>query len=153
MDATDLAPLAAAVLLVGREPERVLEIECGAGEGTLFLSREFPRARVRGLDRDEGAVRAATARIGLDPEGRIAFKLGGARRLPFPADHFDLVVQRSGRPHAAELARVLRPDGWLIAGARPRFRALERRGFVAVPADGELFLMRLADGDGAAPRA
>ena len=73
-----LTPLAAAVLHVG-SPERVLQIECGEGEGALFLAREFPSARVRGIDRSAEAVRHAQGRAGLDPEGRIAFKQGVAR--------------------------------------------------------------------------
>ena len=153
MGVPDLTPLAAAVLAVRPEPERVLEVGCGEGDATLFLAREFLRARVRGVDPSAEAVRAASARIGLDPEGRVAFKRGSARRLPHPDGNFDLVVQRSGRLHPGELARVLRPGGWLIAGARPRFRALQRRGFVEVAVDGELLVMRLENEDWAAPRA
>jgi SAM-dependent methyltransferase len=108
-----LTPLAAAVLHVG-DPERILEVECGDGEGTLFLAREFPSARVRGLDSSADAIRRAGARIGLDPEGRIAFKQGGPRSLPDPADHFDLVAAIGARPGAAEAARVLRPGGFLV---------------------------------------
>jgi SAM-dependent methyltransferase len=113
MSTPALTPLAAAVLEVG-DPERILEVECGEGEATLFLSREFPRARVRGVDRSAGAIRAATARVGLDPEGRVAFKVGAPASLPFPADHFDLVVLVDAVPAAAETARVLRPGGFLI---------------------------------------
>jgi ubiquinone/menaquinone biosynthesis C-methylase UbiE len=153
MSVPDLTPLAAAVLAVRPEPERVLEIGCGDGEATLFLAREFLHARVRGVDPSAEAVRAASARIGLDPEGRVAFKRGSARRLPYPDGNFDLVVQRSGRLHPGEIARVLRPRGWLITATRPRFGGLERRGFVAAAADGELFLMRLEDEARAAPRA
>jgi ubiquinone/menaquinone biosynthesis C-methylase UbiE len=109
-----LTPLAAAVLHVEPAPERVLEIECGDGDGALFLAREYPAARVRGVDRSEDRVRAATARIGLDPEGRVAFKLGGPRSLPYPDDFFDLVVEIDGRPRVREIARVLRPGGHLI---------------------------------------
>ena len=108
----EMVALAAAVLRAGRSPERVLEVGCGEGERTLFLSREFPRARIRGVDPSPEAVRAAAARIGLDPEGRVAFKEGGAGSLPFPDEHFDLVVHRGVA--GAELARVLRPAGELI---------------------------------------
>jgi ubiquinone/menaquinone biosynthesis C-methylase UbiE len=109
-----LTPLAAAVLRIGPAPERVLEIECGDGDGTLFLAREYPAARVRGVDRSEERVRAATARIGLDPEGRVAFKVGSPRSLPYPDDFFDLVVEIDGRPRVGEIARVLRSGGHLI---------------------------------------
>lgn len=109
-----MTSLARAVLHVRGLPERVLEIECGDGEGALFLAREYPGARVRGLDRSEEHVRSARAKIGLDPEGRVAFKQGPADSLPYPEDHFDLVVQRRGRVSPGEAARVLRPRGHLV---------------------------------------
>jgi ubiquinone/menaquinone biosynthesis C-methylase UbiE len=111
-----LTPLAAAALHVG-SPERVLQVACGDGEGALFLAREFPTARVRGIDGDPDAVAAASRRVGLDPEGRVAFKLGSPRRIPYPDDNFDLVAAVDARPAAAELARVLRPGGHLILAA------------------------------------
>jgi ubiquinone/menaquinone biosynthesis C-methylase UbiE len=115
-----LTPLAAAVLHVG-DPERILQVECGDGEGALFLAREFPSARIRGIDRSEEAIRAATARVGLDPEGRIAFKQGDPRSLPFPDDHFDLLAALDAYPIAGETARVLRPGGFLaLAASRER---------------------------------
>jgi ubiquinone/menaquinone biosynthesis C-methylase UbiE len=111
-----LTPLAAAALHVG-SPERVLQLACGDGDAALFLAREFPAARVRGIDADADLVHAATARVGLDPEGRVAFKQGGPRRIPYPDDHFDLVAALDARPAAKQLARVLRPGGHLILAA------------------------------------
>jgi 23S rRNA (guanine745-N1)-methyltransferase len=154
MNADSLVALAAAVLEVDRRPERVLEIGCGEGDGTLFLAREFPTARVRGLDRSERAIRAAVARIGLDPEGRVAFKAGSPSSLPYPDDFFDLVVQSRGRLRPKELRRVLRPGGELIMllprpggaleGLRQRRlpRRLDRHGFEQIAAGkGEAFLV------------
>ena len=157
-----LTPLAAAVLHVGA-PERILQIECGNGDGALFLAREFPSARIRGVDRSPEAVREASARIGLDPEGRIAFKQGTPRALPFPADHFDLLAGLDARPTASEAARVLRPGGFLVlaAGGRPeplrgiggRFFGwrLARLGFEPIwtqPAgNGSFFVARLGGGE------
>jgi 23S rRNA (guanine745-N1)-methyltransferase len=106
-----LTALAAAVLHVPKAPERVLEVECREGDGVFFLAREFPTARLRGVDASSQAIEAAVARIGLDPEGRVAFKRGSARHLPYPDGFFDLVAQREGGLHPAEIARVLRPDG------------------------------------------
>src|SRR6202000_3159696 len=101
----------------GGRPERVLQVACGDGEGALFLAREFPTARVRGIDADPDAVAAATGRVGLDPEGRLAFKVGGPREIPYPEDQFDLVAALDARPAPRELARVLRPGGHLILAA------------------------------------
>jgi ubiquinone/menaquinone biosynthesis C-methylase UbiE len=156
-----LTPLAAAVLHVG-DPERILQVECGEGEGALFLAREFPSARVRGIDRSAEAVRQAGDRVGLDPEGRIAFKRGGPRSLPFPDEHFDLLAVLDARPAPAEAARVLRPGGFLVVArsARPDplgglggwlfRRRLARLGFVPIwsqPAgDGSFSVVRLRGG-------
>lgn len=161
MSAPTLTPLAAAVLEVG-DPERVLEVGCGEGEATLFLAREFPRARVRGVDRSEAAIRAATARIGLDPEGRVAFKVGSPRSLPFPDAQFDLVVLVDDNPVAAEIARVLRPGGRVVLAStnRPRpssglrgwlvRRRLGRAGLTpehsAAAGDGSFSVARLGGG-------
>ncbi len=157
-----LTPLAAAVLHVGA-PERILQIECGEGEGALFLSREFPSARVRGVDSSEEAVRRAAARIGLDPEGRIAFKQGSPRSLPFPDEYFDLLAAVDALPGAAETARVLRPGGFLAfaatrsrevpSGFRGRLlrRRLGRLGFETIwseaAGDGSFLVAHLRGGD------
>ena len=167
MPAPPLTPLAAAVLRVEPPPERVLEVDCGDGDATLFLAREFPSARVRGVDRSADRIRAATARVGLDPEGRVAFKVGRRRALPYPDDFFDLVAAVDGRPSAAEAARVLRPGGHLIlARSRDRARAeglrakllrwrLRRRGIVLSEAtaagDGSFSVGRLRGSDRAVP--
>jgi trans-aconitate 2-methyltransferase len=131
-----LTPLAAAVLHVG-DPERILQVECGEGEGALFLAREFPGARVRGVDRSEETIRRAAARVGLDPEGRIAFKQGSLRSLPYPADYFDLLAAVDARPAAAEAARVLRPGGFLAL-------AETRRPQTPAGVSGRIFRRRLA---------
>jgi ubiquinone/menaquinone biosynthesis C-methylase UbiE len=112
-----LEPLAAAVLHVSPAPERILDVGCGTGAGTLFLAREFPQARVRGVDLSEEMIHAAVAKVGLDPEGRVAFKVGDASALPYSEDSFDLVAQLNMPPFFAELARVLRPGGQVIVAS------------------------------------
>jgi ubiquinone/menaquinone biosynthesis C-methylase UbiE len=139
-----LVALAAAVLHVRDLPERALQIECGSGEGVLFLAREFPAARVRGVDPAAETVREATARIGLDPEGRVAFKQGKPAALPYPDDFFDLIAQAGGPLRPKEIARVLRPGGHLIAIGEWRWLEwrLGGRGFdplAAGEAEGETF--------------
>ena len=155
MPSPSLIALAAAVLRVPGQPERVLEVGCGDGERVFFLAREYPADRVRGVDASAAAVREATSRVGLDPEGRVAFKRGRARSLPYPDGFFDLAVQASGRLYPAELARVLRPEAHLILIGEWRWRdwRLRGRGFEPL-ADGEVegerfHVLRLQTGEAA----
>jgi ubiquinone/menaquinone biosynthesis C-methylase UbiE len=134
--AAHLAPLAAALLHVHPEPERALDIGTGLGDGALLIAREFPHARVRGVDISGEMIRRAQARIGLDPEGRVAFKVADAAGLPYDDDSFDLVAQLNMPPFFAEIARVLRPDGFAVIAASwgpqtPFYtpEAVLRRGF------------------------
>jgi SAM-dependent methyltransferase len=130
-----LAALAAALLHVP-EPERALDVGTGMGDGALLIAREFPRARVRGVDFSEEMIRRAQARIGLDPEGRVAFRVADAASLPYDDASFDLVTQLNVPPFFAEIARVLRAGGHAVVaasfGAATPFytpEAVLRRGF------------------------
>jgi SAM-dependent methyltransferase len=109
-----LTALATAVSHVDAEPERILDIGTGTGVAALFLAREYARASVRGVDMVEEMIARAQAKIGLDPTGRVAFKVADAGNLPFPDAHFDLVTQVNVPVFFAEVARVLRPGGSVV---------------------------------------
>lgn len=156
MPSSSLIALAAAVLHVPGRPERVLEVGCGGGDSVLFLAREYPAARVRGVDPSAEAVARAVSRVGLDPEGRVAFKRGGARSLPYPDGFFDLVAQAGGRLHPGEIARVLAPGGHLVLVGEWRWLDWRLGGhrFLAVErgeAAGERFHVWRLDPDGPEP--
>ena len=115
--ADHLAGLGAALLHVRPAPERALEVGTGTGEGALLIAREFPQARVRGVDISDRMIEAATGKVGLDPEGRIAFRVADAARLPYEAESFDLVAHLNMPPFVREIARVLRPGGQVIVAS------------------------------------
>jgi SAM-dependent methyltransferase len=112
-----LAPYAAGLLHVKPEPERALDVGTGHGDAALLLAREFPQARIRGVDISEEMIRVAQGRIGLDPEGRVAFRVADAADLPYDDSSFDLVAQLNMPPFYAETARVLRPGGYFVIAA------------------------------------
>jgi ubiquinone/menaquinone biosynthesis C-methylase UbiE len=112
-----LAPLATGLLKVHPEPERALDLGTGLGDAALLVAREFPHARVRGVDFSEEMIKRAQGRIGLDPEGRVAFKVADAADLPFEDESFDLVTQLNVPPFFAEIGRVLRPGGFALVAA------------------------------------
>ena len=134
--AEHLAPLAAGLLHVSPEPERALDLGTGTGTGALLIAREFPHSRVRGVDFSEEMIRLAKARIGLDPEGRVAFRVADAAALPYEDGSFDLVAELNMPPFFDQIARVLRPGGFVVHGsswgeATPFYtpEAVLRRGF------------------------
>src|SRR5919197_3648183 len=112
-----LAPMAAALLHVKPAPERALDVGTGTGDGTFLIAREFPQASVRGIDLSEEMIRAATHKVGLDPEGRIAFRVADAADLPYEDDSFDLVTHLNMPPFIAEVERVLRPGGHVMVAS------------------------------------
>jgi hypothetical protein len=100
--------------------QRVLDVAAGRGTTAVLLAAEHG-VRVYGVDMSPANVALAqgTANTaGLD--GRAAFTVGDAERLPYPDGTFDAVVCECAfctfpdKPTAAaELARVLRPGGRL----------------------------------------
>src|SRR6266511_729241 len=112
-----LAALAAALLHVKPAPERALDLGTGTGEGALLIAREFPQASVRGVDMSAEMIRAAQGKIGLDPQGRVAFRVADAADLPYDDDSFDLVTNLNMPPFIREVARVLRPGGQVIVAS------------------------------------
>ena len=95
-------------------PLRVLEVGCGRGETAEWIARE-PGAEVIALDQSERMVELTRAR-GIDA------RLGDVQELPFEDESFDCVVAAWMLYHVpdldrglAELARVLRPAGRLVA--------------------------------------
>jgi len=157
-----LAALAVATQAIDPAPERALDLGTGTGEAALFLAREFPQARVRGVDLSERMIALAKDKVGLDPEGRIAFKVADASSLPYDDDSFDLITQVNMPPFFGEVARVLRPGGHVvvvasIGSATPFFtppsalaRGFGRRGIEQVAAgeaaDGTYFVGRATPG-------
>jgi SAM-dependent methyltransferase len=102
--------------------QRVLEIGCGAAQGSRWAARAG--ARVVGLDLSYGMLRVGQ-RLGTSGFDLVQ---SDAARLPFVQDSFDLVFTAMGAlqfvPSVAavyaEVARVLRAGGrWVFATSHP----------------------------------
>jgi SAM-dependent methyltransferase len=120
-------PLVAAV--VEAAPRRILEVGCGWGELAEWLARETG-AEVVATDLSPRMIELARAR-GVDA------KLADVQSLPFADGEFDVAVAAWMLYHVpgleraiAELARVLRPGGRLIAVTNSRFHLMELRDLV-----------------------
>lgn len=96
---------------------RVLDLGTGPGHLLVALGRRRPDLELTGVDVSAAMIDVANRRIaGLG--GRVRAVTGDVAALPFPDQSFDLVVTSFSLHHwpdvpaaAAEIARVLRPDG------------------------------------------
>jgi 2-polyprenyl-6-hydroxyphenyl methylase/3-demethylubiquinone-9 3-methyltransferase len=106
--------------VTGRE---VADIGCGAGVAAVLLGREG--ANVVGVDRDSAVLREAARRLEDEDDsvkGRVRFTPADAADLPFADEAFDSVLlgnvldeQLDRARVITEIARVLKPDGRLVA--------------------------------------
>src|SRR5512135_2708764 len=76
-----------------QEGQRVLDVACGTGRGTVGLAQAVGvDGRVDALDLSEAMLEQARAKIEkLGLSERVHFKQGNARELPYPAGSFDVV--------------------------------------------------------------
>lgn len=104
--------------LVPLQGARLIEAGCGAAQLARELLGRFPTAEVFGIEVDERQL----AKNRLNPAERLHFESAGAQAIPFGDASFDGALMLKSLHHVpmplmdqalAELARVLRPGGWL----------------------------------------
>lgn len=120
-------PLVAAVAEV--EPARVLEVGCGWGELAAWIARETGAEVV--------ATDLSPRMVELARERSVPAELADVQDLPFPDGAFDAAVAAWMLYHVpdleralAELARVLRPGGRLVAATNSVNHLQELRDLV-----------------------
>lgn len=93
----------------------VLEVGCGRGGGSSFISRCMGPRSVCGVDISPQAVRFCRR---MHPHAKLSFRVGDSENLPFADGSFDAVVNvesshcyPSMDRFLAEVKRVLRPGG------------------------------------------
>lgn len=109
------------------EGKRVLDLGCGYGGVAVAVARRG--ADVVGTDFDAQRLQGATIRVRDDhPTCQVQLVRSAAENLPFAPAVFDIVLSSSVLEHVqshtqtlAEIARVLRPGGWLYLQFPNRF--------------------------------
>jgi ubiquinone/menaquinone biosynthesis C-methylase UbiE len=101
--------------------ERLLDVACGTGSFLAMVKRNYPRLPVAGLDLSAPYLRRAGA--SLARWSWVSLVEGDGAALPFADRTFSLVTcvylfhelpRAVRRRVAAEMARVLRPDGRIV---------------------------------------
>lgn len=101
-----------------RPGQSYLDVGCGNGAATLAIA-DLRRLAVTGVDVDPDQIREARNAAGVRKD--IHFEPADATGLPFPDESFDIVATFKTLHHVpaweravSEMARVLKPEGWLI---------------------------------------
>lgn len=111
------------------EPARVLEVGCGWGELALWVQRETGAELV--------AVDLSPYMVALARDAGVDAHVGDVQELPFDDGAFDVAIAAWMLYHVpdldralAELARVLRPGGRLVAATNSHYHLQELRDLV-----------------------
>jgi len=131
--------------------QRVLDVACGTGRGTVGLAQAVgAEGRVDALDLSEAMLGQAHRKIEtLGLSNRVHFRQGNARELPYPDETFDLVyngymfdlIPLDGfLPILKEMRRVLKPGGKLVLvnmskpdGRKTLFEKIYEKGWAVMP--------------------
>lgn len=104
-----------------KDAGRILEVGCGTG-AVLAELPALTGAALFGIDLDAARLRLAVESV----PGAGGLAAADGLRLPFPAGSFDAVVchyyllwVRDAARAMAEMTRVTRPGGWVLALAEP----------------------------------
>ena len=73
-------------------PETILDVGCGGGQFTIALAKEFPEAKVLGIDISADAITFANERLRESSQRNISFEHLSHPNLPYPRDSFDAVT-------------------------------------------------------------
>ena len=89
---------------------KILDIDTGGGEFLLSLNHPYENtAATEGYPPNVELCRRELLPLGID------FRPGdGTKRLPFPDEGFDMVINRHGDFNASDIHRILKPGGLFV---------------------------------------
>ena len=109
------APLKSGLRRLAGTPARILDVCTGTGFAAFAAAEAFPAALIQGVDQSPAMIQIAIAKAAAAGNSNMSFAVGNARRLPHANGEFDLVVTSNAPVYLDELARVLKPGGFLLA--------------------------------------
>ena len=123
MDFTEVnAAFAQKAIALAPKVAKVLDLGTGTARIPLILSQQRPQWQIIAIDLAENMLKIGAEHIkkaGLQKQ--IILELVDAKQLPYPNEHFDLVISNSlfhhlpdPLPFLQEINRVLKPQGALL---------------------------------------
>lgn len=127
LDADHYQPLRDAIsdFLSVAAPERLLDIGCGEGYYTHAFADALAGCTTFGLDVSKVAIKAAARRY-----PQVIFCVASSHRLPFADESMDAIIRIYAPCKAQELARVVKPGGWVITATPGPRHLMELKGLI-----------------------
>lgn len=130
LDAGHYQPLREAIVNVLQQtltPDEaaILDIGCGEGYYTHAFADAIPGGATFGLDVSKVAIKAAARRY-----PQVTFCVASSHRLPFADASMDAIIRIYAPCKAQELARVVKPGGWVITATPGPRHLMELKGLI-----------------------
>lgn len=103
----------------------ILDIGCGEGYYTHAFADVLAGSTTFGLDVSKVAIKAAARRY-----SQVTFCVASSHRLPFADASMDAIIRIYAPCKAEELARVVKPGGWVITATPGPRHLMELKGLI-----------------------
>jgi ubiquinone/menaquinone biosynthesis C-methylase UbiE len=102
-----------------RKESHVLDVACGTGTTSLYLSDKFD-CQITGFDISDDLINIANKSLEQnDRNGKVKFEVANALEIPYPDNTFDVVISQAffilideKEKALKEIVRVLKPGGY-----------------------------------------
>jgi ubiquinone/menaquinone biosynthesis C-methylase UbiE len=102
-----------------RKESHVLDVACGTGTTSLYLSDKFD-CQITGFDISDDLINIANKSLEQnDGNGKVKFEVANALEIPYPDNTFDVVISQAffilideKEKALKEIVRVLKPGGY-----------------------------------------
>ncbi|MEA1910496.1 MAG: class I SAM-dependent methyltransferase [Spirochaetota bacterium] len=103
------------LLRIFNRPKSILDLCSGTGFAAFKAAGAFPLSSIDAIDQITEMLDIARKRAEESGIKNINFKIGNAAKLNYNDIHFDLIITSNAPIYLSEAARVLKPDGLLLA--------------------------------------
>jgi len=98
-----------------KRPEKILDLCTGTGFSAFKTAEAFPSSSIDAIDQITEMLDIARKKAQESGINNIHFKIGNAAKLNYENTQFDLITTSNAPIYLSEAARVLKPEGLLLA--------------------------------------
>lgn len=98
-------------IVKGYVTDKTVLLDIGTGGGKKLLEVAKTVEKAYGIDHQQSMISTAHRNLAESKMRNVEFKLADAKNLPFPEEHFDIIMCRHAPFSAQQVYRVMKPKG------------------------------------------